>query len=533
MDGWWKEAPLKQIGVYGWGVVAPRSPNIDVFTSNLESSESWLTPFDGFGPDTFLVGAPEFDLEDYREWVDARFPPNRFSQLSSKMDPMALYAVGAFIQALGQNEGMERVLQELGSEAHVYLGTGLGALGTIHDATVELSRAQRDWNRFWSHPDRCPLLAEYREDPEGVAERLDAEPPPDPEGVEDEFARFDALMEWNAFWAARSSGLREYLDELAAIEGVSVGGEVEAGKIKLIREKERSRGRLQSRWGAPDPPWSRVSANVLWNIPNNPAAQVSMLGRITGLAFAPAAACSTFGVSLKLAMDAIQRGDARAVVVGATDPPPHPLSVGAFYRGRVLSADRGVSKPLSGMRGTHVAGGAAVWIVGERAFMEERGFEPLGLEPLAVGVSSDADHIITPSREGPSTAIRQAMERGGVAPGELVSWDLHATATPGDFLEVETLKGVVPGDLLITARKGTFGHGMSAGGGWELTAQYLGVSRGRLHPTSLDEGELNRQIQDVHGAFVYDEGCAVPRRPVGKLSMGVGGVNACVVSRPL
>ena len=69
----------------------------------------------------------------------------------------------------------------------------------------------------------------------------------------------------------------------------------------------------------------------MWNIQNTPAAQISMLGRITGLAFAPVAACSTFGVALKLGMDAIERGEAKAVVVGATDPPPLPLSVGAFY----------------------------------------------------------------------------------------------------------------------------------------------------------------------------------------------------------
>ena len=37
--------------------------------------------------------------------------------------------------------------------------------------------------------------------------------------------------------------------------------------------------------------------------------------------------------------------------------------------------------------------------------------KPLGMEPLAVGVTSDADHIITPSKEGPMEAMRQAFER--------------------------------------------------------------------------------------------------------------------------
>ena len=45
----------------------------------------------------------------------------------------------------------------------------------------------------------------------------------------------------------------------------------------------------------------------------------------------------------------------------------------------------------------------------------------------------------------------------------------------------------MPEDVLVTARKGTFGHGMSAGGGWELTAQYLGYERASSSPTPLAE----------------------------------------------
>ena len=40
---------VPRVGVFGWGIVAPKSPNIEAFARNLEKSESWLTPFDGFG----------------------------------------------------------------------------------------------------------------------------------------------------------------------------------------------------------------------------------------------------------------------------------------------------------------------------------------------------------------------------------------------------------------------------------------------------------------------------------------------------
>src|SRR6185295_4197211 len=204
-----------------------------------------------------------------------------------------------------------------------------------------------------------------------------------------------------------------------------------------------------------------------WNIANTPSAQISMLGKITGTVFAPIAACSTFSVCLKLALDAIDRGEAKLVVLGCADPPPHPLTVGGFYNARVLSADGSLSKPMSGLKGTHVSGGSAIWIVGDLEYAQAKGWKPLGLEPLAVGVTADADHIITPSKDGPRDAMHAAIEASGTRACDLGSWDMHATATPGDFQELENLQTVIPSEVLVTARKGTFGHGMGVGGGWE------------------------------------------------------------------
>jgi 3-oxoacyl-[acyl-carrier-protein] synthase II len=508
-------------------VVAPRSPDVEAFAANLESAASWLTPFHGFGPDNFLVGTPEFSFADYHGWVDARFPPSRIRQLEEKIDLPSLYAIGAFIQALRQNPGIEEELVRLGTRAHVYVGTGIGNIGTIAGNALALARAQRRWDRFWAL--RNPALAEYLA--KGEEERAIAGVPPDPEGAAPE-DRDEAAEVWWRHWAAGSPDLHAYLAELADLESLAVLGEVESGKMSVLKEKQRRHAQLQKRWGAPQPPWQAVSPNLVWNISNTPASQVSMLGRITGLAFAPVAACSTFGVALKLALDAIGRGEADLVVVGATDPPPHPLVVGAFYTARVIAADGAVSKPLTQLRGTHVAGGSVLWIVGDLERMRAKGFRPLGMEPLAVGVSADADHIITPSTEGPTAAIRQAFAAAGARPEDLATWDLHATATPGDYKEVATLRSLVPGPVLVTARKGTFGHGMAAGGGWELTAQYLGYERGRLFPTPLHQDELNPEIAGLHDLFVFDRPCATGRGLAGKLSMGIGGVNACVISRP-
>ena len=89
--------------------------------------------------------------------------------------------------------------------------------------------------------------------------------------------------------------------------------------------------------------------------------------------------------------------------------------------------------PLTRLQGTHVAGGSVVWILGDYDYMTARGYRVLGMEPIAVGVSSDADHIITPTLAGPTAAIEQALAAAGAVPGDIGTWDLHATATPGDY----------------------------------------------------------------------------------------------------
>jgi 3-oxoacyl-(acyl-carrier-protein) synthase len=525
---------MTRVGIYGWGIVAPKSPNIEAFAANLSTGESWLTPFEGFGPSTFLVGMPEFDFQAYKGWVDERFPPSKFPQLEQKMGCTTQYALGAFIQALAQNPGIERTLQELGPQTQVLVGTGVGDLPTQYHVSNRLRDAQRQWNRFWAETERNEDRATF--EASGAAERerlaLDWGVPPDPRSLPvDSFEREAAHAAWDEFWMRRSAPLRTYLSEFEAIESQGIEGDIDAGKLRLIRKKKSELQRLEQKWRCPTAPWMAANPNLIWNIANTPAAQVSMMGGLTGAAYAPIAACSSFGVALKLARQAIACGDAKAVVVGMSDPAPHPILVGAFYRARVLSADGRPSLPLSNLRGTHISGGSVVWIVGDHEYMGAQGYEPLGLEILGVGITSDAQHIITPSQEGPLNAIRMAIVDAGAEPAEFGTWDLHATATPGDYQEINTLRQLFPNHLVVTARKGIFGHGMAASGGWELTAQYLGLASGQLAPTPLTEDLINPAIHDSPYDYVYDQPREAPPGLAGKLSMGIGGVNACVISR--
>lgn len=514
----------RRVGIFGWGIVAPKSPNIETFEKNLESGDSWLSPFTGYGQSNFLVGYPDFDFETYHAWFDERFPPAKFGQLKDKMGPMVQYAIGAFIQSLGQNPGIESVLQSLGTKAHVYVGTGLGDITVTQTETLAFERALRRWNEFWGAPERCAALRRH------LAGDLDPSAPASPNelplGSE---AWIEAKHDWEAHWAAVSDALAEYLGEARAIQSEPIPASSGSAKLTTIRQKLNGVRALNRKWGCPEEPWSAVSANLLWNIVNIPAAQITMIGKIVGTSFAPVAACASFGVAVKLACDAIHRGDATAVVIGMTDPPPHSMVISAFYNANVLSADADVSRPLTGLKGTHVSGGACVWIVADTEAMKEHGFTPVGLEIVGVGTSSDAHHIITPSKGGPQLAIRAALAEAQT--DDVSTWDMHATATPGDATEIEHSLEMLSEDVIFTARKGTFGHGMSVGGGWELTAQHIGMARGKLFPMPLTEGELHADVRIHTSRFVGHGGREIARGYGGKLSMGVGGTNSCVISR--
>jgi 3-oxoacyl-[acyl-carrier-protein] synthase II len=518
-------ANRRRIGVFGWGLVAPKSPDIGTFERNLEHADSWLTPFHGYGQSNFLVGEPEFDFETYHRWFDSRFPPAKFSQLKDKMGPMVQYAIGSFIQSLSQNPGIEQYLQSLGTRCHVYVGTGLGDITVTHTEALAHERAIRRWHEFWAAPERCSARRAHNEG------QRDSAAPPDPGQLaigSEEW--IDAKHVYEEYWSGKSDALRDYLTEAAQIQGEPVPPSSGSAKLSTIRQKLNKIRALNKKWGCPDEPWASVSPNLLWNIANIPAAQISMIGKIVGPSFAPVAACASFGVAAKMAADAIQLGNATAAVIGMTDPPPHPMVVSAFYNANVLSADADVSRPLTALKGTHIAGGACVWIVGDAEALMAAGFKPIGMEIVGIGTSSDAHHIITPSKGGPQLAMKEALQ--SVQASDVTTWDMHATATPGDALEIENALEVLHPDVIFTARKGTFGHGMSVGGGWELTAQHLGMARGHLYPMPLTEGELHADVKMHAPKLVSEAGCALDAGYSGKLSMGVGGINSCVISRP-
>jgi 3-oxoacyl-(acyl-carrier-protein) synthase len=520
----------RRIGVYGWGVVAPGARNVAALEALLKGGRTALTADHRaeLGAGLFATGDPDFTLADYDAWIAERHGDAYLARMRSKMGENVQFAVGATIQALQCDARLEPLLRELDDGCQVFIGSGVSDLPESYRAASSLERATRVWNHFWAQPGHCAVRRRFESEravPPG------APPPVDPTSLPvDSEERSEAIRVWDAYWAARSDELRLFLKRFAEIERMSADDEDhEKAHLNAIRKRVRAHRALVEEVGCPPPPWTAVSPNLIWNIQNAAAAQITMLLNVHGAAWAPVGACSTFGVALKCGRDAILRGEAKVAIVGTTDPRPDAALVGAFHSARVMPGIGEVNMPFTSLRGTHVSGGSCVWIIGDAGWCEERGLRPVGGYVEAVALSSDAEHIITPSKNGPRRAIARAYEEARISASDVGVIDLHATGTPGDLNELALIEGFVTDHTRITARKGQLGHGMANSGGWELTALALGLARRVALPTGIAATDVHPRIAQ-NAAIVSDE-APVARDVAVKLMLGIGGLTACVVLR--
>ncbi len=539
--------PGRRIGIYGWGVVAPNARNVAALEQLLREGKTALETASRpeLGEGLFAVGDPDFSIDEYVGWVAERKGEAYATRLKKKMGDNVLFALGAAVQAMQCNGQLETIAKELDEACHVYVGSGVGDLPQSYAAARSLDKATRAWNQFWADPTRCAARKVFAEtgDFDGSTP-----PPPDPATLPvDSEERLEARLAWDAYWAERSAGLKEFLERMKRIEALGSADEgpeapspgskpkaiSEKAHLDAIRRRVRALRALLDEVGCPPPPWTSVSPDLIWNIQNAPAAQITMLFDVHGAAFAPVGACSTFGVALKCGRDAILRGEAKMAIVGTTDPRPDPALVGAFHEARVMAGTGEVNAPFTTLRGTHLSGGSCIWIIGDEEYFSARGLEPVGGWVDAVALSSDAEHIITPSVSGPKRAMVRAFEEAGVTPDDIAIADLHATGTPGDLNELSLVESFVSERTRITGRKGQLGHGMANAGGWELTALALGLRAGQAHPTTVKPEQLHPNIRRPE-AIVTSEGASLadgPGKTGFKLMLGIGGITACVVLR--
>nr|HML28238.1 beta-ketoacyl-[acyl-carrier-protein] synthase family protein [Hyphomicrobium sp.] len=141
--------------------------------------------------------------------------------------------------------------------------------------------------------------------------------------------------------------------------------------------------------------------------------------------------------------------------------------------------------------GTVLADGAGVLVLESLEHAQARGATILA-ELCGYGMASDSQDMVKPTVEGPSAAMKYALNDAGITPEQIDYLNAHGTATSdNDINETKAIKNVF-GDyaykLPISSTKSMHGHPLGAGGGIEAVATIMAMQENWVPPTiGLDE----------------------------------------------
>jgi len=273
-------------------------------------------------------------------------------------------------------------------------------------------------------------------------------------------------------------------------------------------------------------------------MPNAAAGQIAMKLGLRGPNFCTTTACAASNHAIGLAFQAIQHGEAVAMIAGGSESAFVDIALVAFAQMTALATkfnDRPeeASRPFDALRNGFVMGeGAGALILEERDHALRRGAE-VHAELVGFGQSADAFHITAPSEDGSGAAlaIRRALRSAELEPEAIGYVNAHGTSTPtGDVSETRAIR-LAFGDhadrLAVSSTKSMIGHLFGAAGAVEGVATVLAVREGILPPT------INQTDPDPACDLDYVPNRAREAQVEAAISngFGFGGHNAVVVFR--
>ena len=283
----------------------------------------------------------------------------------------------------------------------------------------------------------------------------------------------------------------------------------------------------------------RVSAfTVPQLMPNAAAGQVAMTFGLRGPNFCTTTACAASNHAIGLAFQAIQHGEAEAMVAGGSESAFVDIALVAFAQMTALSTrfnDRPqeASRPFDSLRDGFVMGeGAGALILEEREHALRRG-ATIHAELVGFGQSADAFHITAPAEDGggAALAIGRALRSAQLDHSDIGYINAHATSTPaGDISEVRAIRlafGDHADGVAVSATKSMIGHLFGAAGAVEGIATILAIREGILPPTiNLTDPDPACDLD-----FVPDRARKADVEVALSNGFGFGGHNAVVIFR--
>jgi len=225
-------------------------------------------------------------------------------------------------------------------------------------------------------------------------------------------------------------------------------------------------------------------------IGSSAAAHVGIEFGVKGPVFATCSACSTAAHAIGIGRDYIRHGLVDVAVTGASEAVINYGTMRAWQAMHVLSP-QGIYPFAKKRNGTVLGEGAGILVLESLEHAKARGATILA-ELVGYGATADSKDMVNPDIEGPTEAMKLALEDARLAPSDVDYLNAHGTATAiNDTNETEAIKKVFKDHahkLAISSTKSMHGHPLGAGGGIEAVACIKAMREGWVPPTAgLDE----------------------------------------------
>ena len=261
---------------------------------------------------------------------------------------------------------------------------------------------------------------------------------------------------------------------------------------------------------------------------------VSLHNNLRGPNYCIVTACASGNNAIGEAMHIIRRGDAVAMVAGASEAAIVPLTVAGFNNMTALSRNNdpcSASRPFDLNRDGFVPGeGAGVLLLEERDHAVGRGAR-IYAELMGYGHTSDAYHVTAPMEtgEGAAKAVEFALGDAGLGPEDIDYINAHGTSTPlNDTAETNALKralGETVYNIPVSSTKSMTGHLLGGGAAIEAVFSIMAIRDNFVPPTiHLEEPDPSCDLNYVPNVGVQHE-----IHHVMSNAFGFGGHNAVVI----
>lgn len=271
-----------------------------------------------------------------------------------------------------------------------------------------------------------------------------------------------------------------------------------------------------------------------------PSSLVNMLGGfvsiehgLRGPNLSSVTACAAGTHAISEATKTIMLGGADRMLVVGAESAICAVGIGGFASMKALCSNnenpQASSRPFDSDRSGFVMGeGAGALVLEEYESAKARGAKIYG-EVIGFGESGDANHITTPVVDGPTRAIKAAMNMAGNPKVDYIN--AHGTSTPAnDKNETAAIKSVFGSNVPpVSSTKGQIGHCLGAAGSIEAVITLMAMRDSILPPT------INYTTPDPECDLDYIPNVA--RKADVNIAMsnsfGFGGTNGVVIFKKI